>query len=180
MKFKMMLLAVGLMLLGSFAAQAQVKIGYTNLEVVLASMPEAKTMEKELQVFQEKLGAKIKVKDDYVKQKYQEYLDKKDRGAFPTPADQEAAEKELLRLDEEVQKLASDAEYDIMAKRQALLEPILGKLQTAIDAVAVAGGYTYILNQTTSAGVSTILYGPDEADITKSLFAKLGLKYPEQ
>ena len=34
MKFKMMLLAVGLMLLGSFAAQAQVKIGYTNLEVV--------------------------------------------------------------------------------------------------------------------------------------------------
>lgn len=180
MKFKMMLLAVGLMLLGSFAAQAQVKIGYTNLEVVLASMPEAKTMEKELQVFQEKLGAKIKVKDDYVKQKYQEYLDKKERNAFASPAEQEAAEKELLRLDEEVQKLASDAEYDIMAKRQALLEPILAKLQTAIDAVAVAGGFTYILNQTTSAGVSTILYGPDEADITKSLFAKLGLKYPEQ
>jgi outer membrane protein len=184
MKLKMMLLAIVVVLLTSLTAQAQVKIGYTNLEVVLASMPEAKTMEKELQVFQEKLGAKIKIKDDYVKQKYQEYLDIKERaGNPPSPtaaADLEAREKELLRLDEEVQKLAQDADYDIMAKRQALLEPVLAKLQTAIDAVAIAGGYTYILNQTTSAGVSTILYGPDEADITKALFLKLGLKYPEQ
>jgi outer membrane protein len=180
MKLKMMLLAFVVVLLTSLTAQAQVKIGYTNLEVVLASMPEAKTMERELQVFEEKLGAKIKVKDDYVKQKYQEYLDRKDRNAFASQAEQEAAEKELLRLDEEVQKLAQDAEYDMMAKRQALLEPVLAKLQTAIDAVAVAGGYTYILNQTTSAGVSTILYGPDEADITKALFGKLGLVYPEK
>jgi outer membrane protein len=180
MKLKMMFLAVMAVLFTGLTAQAQVKIGYTNLEVVLSSMPEARTMEKELKLFQEKLGAKIKVKDDYVKQKYQEYLDKKERGAFASPAEQEAAEKELLRLDEEVQKLAQDADYDIMAKRQALLEPLLGKLQKAIDEVALAGGYTYILNQTTSAGVSTILYGPDEADITKALFVKLGLKYPEQ
>lgn len=179
MKFKTMMLAVAVVVMTSLSAQAQVKIGYTNLEVVLASMPEAKTMEKELQVFQEKLAAKIKIKDDYVKTKYQEYLDKKERG-FASPAEQEAAEKELLRLDEEVQKMAQDAEYDIMAKRQALLEPVLNKIQTAIEAVATAGGYTYILNQTTSAGVSTILYGPDEADITKALFGKLGLKYPEQ
>jgi outer membrane protein len=180
MKLKTTMLVALMVLMTSFAAQAQVKIGYTNLEVVLGSMPQAKTMEKELQLFQEKLAAKIKVKDDYVKQKYQDYLDKRERGAFLSPAEQEAAEKELLRLDEEVQKLAQDADYDIMAKRQALLEPILAKLQTAIDEVAVAGGYTYILNQTTSAGVSTILYGPDEADVTKQLFVKLGLKYPEQ
>ncbi len=174
-----MLLAAALVLMASFSAQAQVKIGYTNLEVVLGSMPEAKTMETALQTFQEKLAAKIKVKDDYVKQKYQEYLDLRERNAFATPALQEAAEKELLRLDEEVQKLAQQADEEIMNKRQSLLEPVLAKLQTAIDAVAVAGNYTYILNQTTSAGVSTILYGPDEADVTKALFAKLGLKYPE-
>jgi outer membrane protein len=180
MKLKTMMLAALVVLMTSLTAQAQVKIGYTNLEVVLANMPEAKTMEQQLQVFQEKLAAKIKVKDDYVKQKYQEYLDMRERNAFATPAIQEAAEKELLRLDEEVQKLAQDADYDIMAKRQALLEPLLAKLQTAIDGVAATGGYTYILNQTTSAGVSTILYGPEDADITKQLFTKLGLKYPEQ
>ncbi len=180
MKLKNMMLAALLVFMTSFAAQAQVKIGYTNLEVVLGNMPEAKTMEKELERYQTSLAAKIKVKDDYVKAKYQEYLDVRERpNGFPTPALQEAAEKELLRLDEEVQKLAQDADYDIQAKRQALLEPVLAKLQKAIDEVAVAGAYTYILNQTTSAGVSTILYGPDEADITKQLFTKLGLKYPD-
>jgi outer membrane protein len=175
-----MLMAAFVVLMTSFAAQAQVKIGYTNLEVVLASMPAAKTMETTLETFQKKLAEKIKIKDDYVKAKYQEYLDTRERNGFTSPAIQEAAEKELLRLDEEVQKLAQDADYEIMAKRQALLEPVLAVLQKAIDEVAVAGGYTYILNQTTSAGVSTILYGPDEADITKQLFTKLGLKYPEQ
>jgi outer membrane protein len=180
MKLRTLLVALVALLVTSLSAQAQVKIGYTNLEVVLASMPEAKTMETSLRTFEQKLAEKIKIKDEYVKQKYQEYLEKDQQNKFLSPAEKEAAEKELLRLDEEVQKLASDAEYDIMAKRQALLEPILAKMQTAIDAVAVEGGYTYILNQTTSAGVSTILYGPDEADITKALFTKLGLKYPEQ
>ena len=179
MKFRTLFLASLLVLVGSFTAQAQIKIGYTNLEVVLSSMPQAKTMEKELVTYQGKISEKIKVKDEYVKQKYQEYLDLKERNAFTSEADREAREKDLLRLDAEVQKMAQEAEYDIMAKRQALLEPLLAKLQTAIDEVAVAGGYTYILNQTTSAGVSTILYGPDEADITKQLFTKLGLKYPE-
>ena len=164
---------------GSFTAQAQIKIGYTNLEVVLSNMPQSKTMEKELMTYQTKISDKIKVKDEYVKAKYQEYMEIKEGRGFTSEADREAREKELLRLDAEVQKMAQDAEYDIMAKRQALLEPLLAKLQTAIDEVAVAGGYTYILNQTTSAGVSTILYGPDEADITKALFTKLGLKYPE-
>ena len=60
MKLKMMLLAIVAVLVTSFSAQAQVKIGYTNLEVVLASMPEAKTMERELQVFEEKLGAVVR------------------------------------------------------------------------------------------------------------------------
>ena len=161
----------------SLTSFAQVKIGYTNVEIVLMSMPEAKTMEGSLTTFQKKLTEKIQVKDAYVKQKYQEYLVAKERGM--EEAEQKRLEEELLRLDEEVQKMAAQAEYDLMAKRQELLEPVLKKMQDAIDAVAAEGGYTYILNQTTSAGVSTILYGPDEADVTKPLFAKLGLKYPE-
>ncbi|MEM7036489.1 MAG: OmpH family outer membrane protein [Bacteroidota bacterium] len=161
------------------AGQAQVKIGYTNIELVLAYMPEAKAMEKSIGTFQKKLAEKIKVKDDYVKQKYQEYLQLKEQGGMDQ-AEQERREKELLRLDQEVQKLAADSEYDLLAKRQELLEPILKKLQGALDAVAAEDGYTYIMNQTTSAGVSTILVGPDENDVTEKLFAKLGMKMPSE
>lgn len=164
------------LLLGSTAI-AQVKIGYTNVEAVLANMPESKLVEKQLETYQKKLSANLKIKDDYVKQKYQEYLDLRERGTM-TPEEQQRREAELLKLDEEVQKLAADAEYDLVAKQQELMEPILSKLQTAINTVAKAQGFTYILNQTTSAGVSTILYGPEENDITEAVFKQMGIPLP--
>lgn len=172
--FALLILALGL----NLGANAQVKIGYTNIELVLAYMPEAKTMEKELEIYTRKLSDKLKKKDEYVKLKYQEYLQRKEQGAGE--AELKQREEELLKLDAEIQKMAADSEYDILAKRQELLTPILEKLQAAIDKVAEANGYTYIMNQTTSAGVSTILYGPDEADVTEQLFEALGIALPEQ
>ena len=161
------------------SAFSQVKIGYTNLELILAYMPETNTMDQTLATFQKKLGEKIKIKDDYVKMKYQEYLEGKESGRF-SKDEQERREKELLQLDEEVQKLAQDSEYDLHAKRQELLEPILTKLQNAINAVAQENGYTHVLNQTTSAGVSTILYGPEEDDLTEKIMNKLGVQIPKE
>ncbi len=64
----------------------------------------------------------------------------------------------------------------MLAKRQELLEPVLEKLQAAIDAVAAEQGYTYILNQSTGSGVSVLLHGPEEADITEALMKKLGIE----
>ena len=162
----------------AFQVNAQVKIGYTNVEFVLAYMPEFKSMQKELETYQGQLAKRLKVKDDYVKQKYQEYLTLKEQGA--TEARLKPMEEELLKLDQEVQQLAAKSEEELVNKQQALLEPVLKKLQDAIDDIAATKGYEYILNQTTSAGVSTILFGPEEADITKDLFTKLGMKMPAE
>lgn len=177
MKLKALFALFSFAVLLGTSAMAQVKIGYTNVEAVLANMPDSKLVEKQLETFQKKLAANLKVKDDYVKQKYQEYLDLRERGTM-TPEEQQRREAELLKLDEEVQKLAADAEYDLMAKQQELMEPVLEKLQNAINAVAKAQGFTYILNQTTSAGVSTILYGPEENDVTEAVFKQMGIPMP--
>jgi outer membrane protein len=178
MKIKTALLLPFFALALVLTGMSQSKIGYTNIELVMAYMPESKSIEQQLATYQKKLAEKLKVKDDYVKQKYQEYMEKKERGM--SPDEQKRLETELLQLDEEVQKMAADSEYDLMAKRQELLEPVLKKLQDAIDAVAEAGGYSYILNQTTSAGVSTILHGPEDADVTEAIFKKLGMEMPEE
>lgn len=81
-------------------------------------------------------------------------------------------------MDSEITKLASDAEAEIVTKREDLLEPILEKLQNAIDAVAEEKGYTIVLNQTNSSGVSTILYGPEEDDVTQAVLKKLNVQIP--
>ncbi len=178
MNFKTYIAICFFALAGVFTLQAQNIIGYTNVEYVLASMPEFKTMNKTLQTYQGKLAEKLQIKDNYVKTKYQEYLQKKEAGAGD--AELKALEEELLKLDAEVQQLAAELDQQLVTKQQELLEPILVKLQNAIDEVAVAEGYKYVLNQTTSSGVSTILYGPEEADVTEKVFAKLGIAMPKE
>lgn len=178
MKFKTYIAICFFALAGFVSVQAQNIIGYTNVEFVLASMPEFKAMNKTLQTYQGKLAEKLQVKDSYVKQKYQEYLQKKEAGA--PDAELKGLEEELLKLDAEVQQLAAKLDQDLVNKQQELLEPILAKLQKAIDEVAAAKGYKYVLNQTTSAGVSTILYGPEEADVTEAVFQKLGIALPSE
>ena len=178
MKLKTYIAIFFFAVLACFQVNAQVKIGYTNVEFVLAYMPEAKSMQSSLKSYQEKLASRLKVKEEYVQQKYQEYQQLKNQG---TPAEQlKSRETELLKLDKEVQELAAKSEYDLLAKQQELLEPILKKLQDAIDGVAAEQGYNYILNQTTSAGVSTILFGPEENDVTKALFGKMGIPMPKE
>ena len=162
----------------AFQVNAQNKIGYTNVEFVLAYMPEFKNMQKELESYQAQLAKRLKVKDDYVKQKYQEYLTRKEQGA--PDAELKAMEEEVLKLDQEVQTLAAKSEEDLVTKQGTMLEPVLKKLQDAIDKIAATKGYDYVLNQTTSAGVSTILFGPEEADITSDLFTALGMTMPSE
>lgn len=179
MKLKTTLALISLLMFSYLSAPAQIRIGYTNIELILAYMPEAKSMEQTLTTYQKKLAEKLKVKEDYSSSKLQEYISLKEANRL-SPEEQANREKELMKLDEELRKMAADSEYDLMAKRQELLEPILNKVQDAIDNIAKTEGFTYILNQTTSAGVSTILYGPGEDDVTEKLLRSLNITIPKE
>lgn len=179
MKIKAIIGALALFLFVGTSAFGQVKIGYTNIELILNYMPEMRSVDQGLQTFQKKLAEKLKVKEDYATQKLQEYQELAQANRL-SPADKETREKELMKLDQELQKEAGEAEFDLMAKRQELMGPVLEKLQKAIDDVAEGEGYTVILNQTTSAGVSTILYGPEEDDVTERVMTKLGIDIPKE
>jgi len=53
-------------------------------------------------------------------------------------------------------------------------------MEAAIDKVARENGFTFIMNQTTSSGISTILYGPEEADITTQVMSELNIPIQEE
>lgn len=162
----------------SFTGNAQeVKIGYTNVELLLAYMPEAKQMEQQLDTYQKQIGEQLQAKQTYGQGRLEEYMRKKEANLLSAEDDQKWQE-ELQKLDAEITQFASDGEAKLLAKREELLVPILEKLQTAIDDVAKEKGYTYLLNQTNSSGVSTILYGPEENDVTEDVMKKLNIKMP--
>ena len=173
LKIAILFIIAGLGLMSNLSAQ---KIGYANIELILAYMPESKTMQQTLATFEKKLGEKLQIKQQFYQTKGGEYLE-----LSKTTQDEaklKPLQDELIKLEQEIQKETSDAQNKLLAKRQDLLDPIIKKLQAEIKAVSETEGYDYVLNTVDGSGVSIILHGPEEHDLTKKIMDKLGIKIP--
>ena len=104
LKIAILFIIAGVALMGNLAAQ---KIGYANIDVILAYMPESKTMQQSLATFEKKLGEKLQVKQQYYQTKGEEYL-----GLAQTTQDEvklKPLQDELIKLEEEIKKETTDA-----------------------------------------------------------------------
>ncbi len=155
------------------------KIGYTNLELIIGLMPEYEQVEKELQQYQQKLVEQLQIKQQYAQSKLEEYQQLRQEGKL-TPEMEKQMQEELIKLDNEIQTFAQTSQEKILQKRQEKLTPIVEKVKKAIDEVAEAEGYEYILNSTNSSGVSNILHAPEKHNITEKVLKKLGIELPKE
>lgn len=162
-------LMVALTLCVTFSAQAQ-KFGYTSSQAILMELPDVKRADAKLETLQKQLQAKGE-------QMVQAYQTK----AQSLQARYEKGELSQVQLEQESQTMAKEEqrimayEKDMMKqlsdKRAELIQPILARVQDAIDAVAKEKGYQYIFDQSTG----VLLYAKDEDDITPAVKAKLGM-----
>jgi outer membrane protein len=150
------------------------RIGYTNLELVLSYMPEAQQVEAELRTYERKVLEQLNIKQAYLQTKIEEYTELKQQGKL-SPVQEEERRKEIMRLDEELKRFQEESEQNYLKKKAELLQPIIEKLQKAITELAEAEGYDYILNNSNSTGIATILHGPKSEDVTEKLLRRLGI-----
>jgi len=152
---------------------AQTKIGYTNVELLMAYMPEVKSANSALNTYEADLSKTLQKKQTTYQAKLQEYYKLKESGM--TQEEDQRRVKEIQALEQEIQKGAQEAEQKMMVRQQELLAPITTKIQEKIDEVAREGNFTYIINNTVGNGVPTILYGLETMDVTDLIAAKLGI-----
>jgi outer membrane protein len=175
MKVKVILSAIAIFCVG-FVAQAQsdVKIGYTNVELLMDLMPEMEQISADIQDYQTQLQTNLQTKSQDFERRVQSY-----QQAAPTMTEDARAEREqeLRRLQQEVQKSEQDAQVAYQRKLQELLEPVQQKVFNAINSVAAENNYTHVLSE--SAGNSPILlYTRDDDKFTEMVLAKLGIQLP--
>lgn len=151
------------------------KIGFVNLEGVMSLMPEYNAMLKSMQIYEKKLSDQLQIKQNYLEQKIQEYVQAKQNGAVE--ADLTSREGEVKKLDAEIKKAAAEAEQKIGRRRVEKLTPIMDRLKLTIDELAKAGGYTYVLNSMDGTQTSVVLNASDDNDLTKAVLDKLGIDY---
>ncbi len=168
---KNLILAVScVLLLGTFPAMAQMKIGHVSTEAIMKQLPDAQDAQKQLDVltasWQEELN---KMQDDW-KKKYDEYDKKK---LIMTDQRRADAERELRELDQKMadfrsQKFGQNGE--LFAKQNELMKPVQDRVFKAIQDVAVEEGFDYVFDKS---GEILLMYANPKNDLTDKVLEKL-------
>ena len=173
------LFTIAFVAIGSITTTAQqLKVGYVNLDLVLAYMPEMKTANSSLQVYQQKLEEDLQKRQGYLETKYQDYVSLAQSGASQEVL--KPLEEELTKLDGEVKQKAAESEQKLMTKRQELMAPLSEKMQTKIDELAAEEGFDLILNSVDGTGNSIVLFSKEGTELSEKLMAKLGISIPKE
>lgn len=120
------------------------KFGYIDSQAFLESLPEAIAVQKDLQAKGDEYQKNLKSMQDELERKAKDYDAKKNT---MSQTQQEQAEKELQDMYTKIQQTASDNQKAFNEEQQKQLGPIIDKVRTAIQNVAKAGKYVYIMEK---------------------------------
>jgi len=159
------LLLIAVITLGFNSIQAQTKVAHVDLNAVIESMPETKTMRADLEKLSKTYEDEIKAQKTKL-----DALTKKYTAEAPNQTDEENA-KRAQEVQQEQYKLQSAyqiAEQDINKKGNDMMEPIILKARQAVADVAKEMNFQYVL------GANTVIVA-NGTDITVMVKSKLGI-----
>lgn len=169
MKFKITFLFITLI---STISVAQSKTGTIDSDYIINLMPEAKVVIERSQSYGSRLDSLFSIKMKDYQTRVTNFREKeKEMGELM----KKTLIQELTALEQDIKKYQENGNKLMQLKQDELMRPLYKKLNTAIDEVAKAEGFTLIL---TIAG-NQYAYIDDNYDITKKVMAKLGIKEPE-
>ena len=148
-------------------SQNTVKLGHTNVQDILMLLPERADAEKKVQDLSQTLQTRLQtMTDDYQKK----VSDFQANESTMTDAIRQSSYEEIQDLQKRIQQFQQSAQTEVQNKENSLLQPMVDKIQAAIDSVGKMNGYTYIFD--TSSGALIYKGG---TDVTPMVKKQLGL-----
>ena len=167
---KVLFLVAALFLMNGFVSAQTLKIAHVNTSEIMNDMPDRPKAEKDLETYYNELQEQLRVMYAEYSSKLQDY---QNNAETMSNLVKQSKEKELVDLESRISAFQANAENEFDAKRAELLQPLLEKIQNAINAVGKEKGYTYLIDLATG---TAVYVGTDAIDITKDVKAKLGIK----
>lgn len=149
-------------------ANAQ-KIGYISADEIMQLMPEADSVQAQLNQYQQSLYQNAQDKRNALDAAIAKFI--KD-SATMSPSLKEVKRKDLQDRSAELAGENQKIQNEFQQKSQELVAPLQKKLQTAIEAVAKENGYTYVLP------TQALIVMPPANDLGPLVMKRLGLKEP--
>ncbi len=149
-QMKKVAVAVVLFIAATSFVQAQSKIAHINVTELLSQMPEMKAAQAELKKLEETYRADIQSSLDELKNKLTQYNN--EASAMSQEENQKRA-LELQGFERNIGEAQQAAQQELAKKQGELFEPISVKAKDAIEKVAAAQGYDYVVDASPGAGV---------------------------
>ena len=149
-QMKKVAVAVVLFIAATSFVQAQSKIAHINVTELLSQMPEMKAAQAELKKLEETYRADIQSSLDELKNKLTQYNNE------ASSMSQEENQKRALELqgfERNIGEAQQAAQQELSKKQAELFEPISKKAKDAIEKVAAAQGYDYVVDASPGSGV---------------------------
>ena len=166
--FKVALVAGCMLFAGNFA-RAQSKIGYINFQALMTSMPEAKTIKSQLDIYSKQFTDELTTMNNTFQTEAKNY---QAQNATMTDAARTAKQAELGDMQKRIQDYNNTAQQKYEEKSNELIKPLSDKCRAAVSEVAKEKGYGYVLDSSQT----QLLVSPEGDDLMAAVKVKLGLK----
>jgi outer membrane protein len=169
---KKFLLVAMVCLLVAFSTNAQ-RYGVVDTKYILDKIPDYKEAQKKLDQFSEQWQKEIDDKQAALDKLYKDYDAEQVMLSDELKKKREA---ELFTKEKEVRELQRKRfgfEGDLFKKRQELVKPVQDKVYNAIQKIAVAKQYDFILDK--SEGI-TVIFADPKLDRSEDVLRELGVK----
>jgi len=172
MKFNKVFFVLVISILTAFSSNAQTKYAIINTKYILDKIPEYKEADKKLKALGDQWQQEIDQKQMTLDKMYKNY----EAEQFMLSDDlKKKREDELFVKEKELrdlQKKRFGYEGDLFKERQKMVKPIQDKVYNAVQKLATARGYDFILDK--SEGI-TIIFADPKLDKSDDVLKELGI-----
>ncbi|TRX72317.1 OmpH family outer membrane protein [Carboxylicivirga sp. M1479] len=166
---KVLIVIAAFAFVGKVQAQ-DLKFGHVNIQQLVAELPEKMSADQALQGEATKLQEQLQVMQEDLQNRYNTYMSQRDTLPDLIRA---TKEKEIQDQEQRMQQYSQMAQQSLGQKEQQLLQPIIMKVQKAIDEVGQEQGLIYIFDISTQ----VVVYHSDKSvDCAPLVKAKLGVQ----
>ena len=169
---KKLLLTLSIIAAFGFAASAQ-RYAIIDTKYILDKMPEYKSAQKALDATAETWQKEIDMRQEALNKMYRDF----DAEQVMLSEDlKKKREDELFNKEKELrdmQKKRFGFEGDLFKERQKLIKPVQDKVYTAVQKLAAARSYDFILDK--SEGI-TVIFADPKLDKSEDVLRELGIK----
>ncbi|NNE04015.1 MAG: OmpH family outer membrane protein [Eudoraea sp.] len=156
-QLKKVAVAVVLFVAATSFVNAQSKVAHINVTDLLSEMPEMIAAQAELKKLQETYRADIESSMTELRNKYTQY---QSEASAKSKEENEKRAVELQGFEKNIGEAQQAAQQELAKKQAELFQPISEKAMAAIEKVAGAQGYDYVMDATQGGGL-IVAKGPD-------------------